>query len=91
MKGGPWTWQDRKDSRRKSCLDLVIISVSLLPYILSVVIDKDLTFTPRRVVKTKKESKSIFSDHYALKVELKGVPKKQEKEKQETMWRQSSC
>ena len=87
VKVGPWTWQDRKDSRRKSCLDLVIVSMSLLPYIHSVVVDKDKTFTPRRVVKTKKETKSIFSDHYALKVELKGLPKKQDNEKKETMWK----
>ena len=57
VQGGPWTWQDRKDNRRKSCLDLCIISISLLPYINSVVVDKDLKFTPRRVIKTKKETK----------------------------------
>ena len=87
VQGGPWTWQDRKDVMRKSCLDLCIISISLLPYVHSVVVDKDLKFTPRRVVKTKKQTKSIFSDHFALKVELKGMPKKQEQEKQGTMWK----
>ena len=39
------------------------------------------------MVKTKKDSKSIFSDHFALKVELKSMPKKQEREKQGTMWK----
>ena len=87
VQGGPWTWQDRKDVMRNSCLDLCIISISLLPYVHSVVVDKDLKFTPRRVVKTKKQTKSIFSDHFALKVELKGMPKKQEQEKQGTMWK----
>ena len=87
VQGGPWTWQDRKDISRKSCLDLCIVSTSLLPYISSIVIDKDMKFTPRRVVKTKKETKSIYSDHFSLKVELKGLPKKQEQEKKETMWK----
>ena len=63
VEGGPWTWQDRKDNRRKSCLDLCIMSISLLPHINKVVIDKDLKFTPRQVVKTKKTTKSIFTDH----------------------------
>ena len=75
---------DRKDSRRKSCLDLVIVSMSLLPYIHCVdCVDKDQTITPRRVVETKKETKFIFSDHYDIKVELKGLPKQDK----ETMWK----
>ena len=86
VEGGPWTWQDRKDSRRKSCLDLGIMSISLLPYLSKVVVDKDLKFTPRRVVKTKKTTKSIFTDHYALKIELKDMPKKQEETTKETVW-----
>ena len=30
VEGGPWTWVDRKDNNIKSCLDLAIISASLL-------------------------------------------------------------
>ena len=86
VEGGPWTWQDRKDKRRQSCLDLGIMSISLLPYLKKVVIDKYLKFTPRRVIKTKKTTKSIFSDHYAIKIELNDMPKKQEHAKQETFW-----
>ena len=63
VEGGLWTWQDRKDNRKKSCLELCIMSISLLPHIHKVVIDKDLKFTPRRVVKTKKTTNSIFTDH----------------------------
>ena len=66
--GGPWTWVDRQDSNRKSCLDIAIISQSLIPYLTKVVIDADRKFTPRRVIKKKKETMTIFSDHFALKI-----------------------
>ena len=48
--------------------------------------DKARTFTPRRVLKTKKSTKTIFSDHYSLKVEFKGLPKSIEKDKHESRW-----
>ena len=48
--GGPWTWVDRQDNARRSCLDLGIVSVSLVPFITNVVIDNDRKFTPRRVI-----------------------------------------
>ena len=31
--GGPWTWVSRADSRVKSCIDLVIVSANLRPYV----------------------------------------------------------
>ena len=86
VKGGPWTWVDRQDSNRKSCLDLAIISVSLVPYINKVEIDSDKKFTPRRVTKTKKEIKSTYTDHFSLKIELKNIPKKVHKEKPPPNW-----
>ena len=52
-RGGTWTWVDRKDNRRKSILDLAIMSESLLPYIAKVEIDSEKKFTPRRVMKRK--------------------------------------
>jgi hypothetical protein len=54
VEGGPWTWVDRQDNTRMSCLDLVIMSVSLLPYLVKVKIDKERMFTPRRVIKREK-------------------------------------
>ena len=76
VQGGPWTWVDRQDSRRKSVLDLCIMSTCLVPYITRVEVDTEQKFTPRRVTKTKKRIKITYTDHYALKVELKGIPKK---------------
>ena len=37
-------------------------------------------------MKTKKGIKSTFTDHYSLKIELRGIPKKQTKEKQQPTW-----
>ena len=86
VQDGPWTWIDRQDSSRKSCLDLAIMSSSLLPYLSKVVVDKEHKFTPRRVLKTRKGIKSTYTDHFSLKIELKGIPKKQQQEKQQITW-----
>ena len=77
---------DRQDSSIKSCLDIGIISVSLLPYLTKVQVDINRNFTPRRVIKTKKKTTTIFSDHYALKVELKGIPRKHDNDKPKPTW-----
>ena len=73
--GGPWTWVDRQDSTRKSCLDIGIMSVSLLPFLTKVEIDIEKKITPRRVVNMKNNIKTIFTDRYSVKVELSGIPK----------------
>ena len=83
VEGGPWTWVDRQDISRMSCLDLGIMSESLLPYLVKVEIDKERKFTPRRVIKTKKKTTNFFTDHYSLKVEFKQIPKKHENNKSE--------
>ena len=84
--GGPWTWVDRQDSTRKSCLDIGIMSVSLLPFLTKVEIDIEKKITPRRVVKMKNNIKTIFTDHYSVKVELSGIPKHKETKKPEAGW-----
>ena len=43
--GVPWTWVDRQDSNIKSCMDIGIISLSLIPYLTKVVIDADRKLT----------------------------------------------
>ena len=84
--GGPWTWVDRQDSTRKSCLDIGIMSVSLVPFLTKVMVDTERQFTPRRVRTIKKKRITIFTDHYSLKVEFKGIPRKEETAKPETSW-----
>ena len=84
--GGPWTWVDRQDSNRKSCLDLGIMSVSLLPFLTKVEIDVEKKITPRRVLKRKNNIINIFTDHFSLKVEFSGIPKNKETKKPEPVW-----
>ena len=86
VKGGPWTWVDRQDSTRRSCLDLGIISASLVPFVGSVIVDVDRKFTPRRVIRRKKKVTTIYSDHFSLMVELKGMPRTQSLNQQESRW-----
>ena len=86
VEGGPWTWTDRKDNKRQSCLDLAIISSSLLPFLHKVEIDKDKKFTPRRVLKRKQNIMTIFTDHFSLKIELKGIPRRTDCDKIEAGW-----
>ena len=86
VQGGPWTWIDRQDDTRKSSLDLGIISVSLIPFISKVIIDVERKFTPRRVINRKKGSRTIYTDHYSLKLELTGIPRSRDQDKIEPNW-----
>ena len=54
---------------------MAIISNDLLPYFSTLEIDKNREFTPKRVKKTKKGAISIFSDHLALAIHFKNIPK----------------
>ena len=85
VKDGPWTWVDRKDSNVKSCLDIGIMSAALLPYLTEVEVDINKKFTPRRVINNKKK-KTIYTDHYSLKIQFRGIPRVQEFKKPESSW-----
>ena len=43
--GGPWTWVQRGNDQVKSCIDLAIGSQNLLPFVKSILIDKNQKFT----------------------------------------------
>ena len=85
-KDGPWTWTDRQNSRTQSCLDLVIASNCLLPYVTLVWVDRERKFTPRRVLKSRKKIKTIYTDHFPIKVELSGIPRRKEDDKSDPTW-----
>ena len=73
--GGPWTWICRADGTVRSCLDLVIISADLEPYLSSLVVDTRFEYAPFRVRKIKKgETRKIFPDHYPIVVKFKNLP-----------------
>ena len=65
-KDGPCTWVDRQNIVIKSCLDLVIASGYLGPFIYLVWVDREQKFTPRRVLKSKKKSRTIFTHHFPV-------------------------
>ena len=73
-KGGPFTRYDPsnpKDECKKSALDLIIISKELNKFVEVMIIDKNLTLTPARVIN---KSKVVYSDHYAIIFRLKNIP-----------------
>jgi len=73
--GGPWTWvQPGREEEVKSCLDLVIVSASLLPFVKRMVIDSSRKFTPRRLMRRKEGVVSVFTDHYSVEVVVAGLP-----------------
>ena len=75
-RNGPFTRYEPKspnDESTKSALDLVIISKNLERYVEELKIDKDLLFTPFRVKAKSKEL--VYSDHYALLLSLRNVPR----------------
>ena len=72
--GGPYTRYDPSDKysdSKKSILDLCIVSKQLSKHVETLFIDKDMLFTPYRVVGSKD---LIYTDHYALILTLTGLP-----------------
>ena len=49
-------------------------------------LDKEKNFTPIRVLKQKKNIVTIFSDHFSLKILLKGIPRRIETDENKTVW-----
>ena len=77
--GGPFTRMDPADHTRLSCLDLVIISTCLYPYLVSLNIDKERIMTPHRPAGRKK---LIYTDHFPILVTFKNIPVCMSKDKQ---------
>ena len=73
-RGGPFTRVDPADPREKSCLDLIIGSVGLRPYVESLVIDSNREHAMKRGVFKKGKFKVTFSDHFTIICKLKNLP-----------------
>ena len=67
--GGPWT-RICPGNGSPSCLDLVIGSSNLRPYIRAMKIDSGRMFTPRRTVAKKTGIGVVYTDHYPTLVEV---------------------
>ena len=76
--GGPYTRyspEDPNNEKKKSTLDLVVVSKNLYEYVEKIVIDKDLKITPYRAIS---KTRLCYTDHYALIVIFKNLPRKTE-------------
>ena len=84
--GGPWTTVQRGKEYVKSCLDLAYASQNLLPFIKSLVIDNNKTFTPRRVIWKKGGFSLVYTDHFPIQIVFSGMPRRIEKVEEVTSW-----
>ena len=84
--GGPWTWINRQDPESKSCLDICIVSNSLVPFVDKVTIDKDRIFTPKRIKRIRNEIIETYTDHFSMKIELKNLKTSKSNSKEEPTW-----
>ena len=64
---------------KRSCLDLVIVSKRLVPFVESVLIDSKMEFSPIRPIS---KTKSVTSDHFPVIVTFKNLPPKNSKKPQ---------
>ena len=90
--GGPFTREEPADAhlpwerRRKSCLDLVLISTNLKPFYSSLLIDSKRIITPKRVMMKRGKLIEKPTDHYSLVLKLKNLPRSGHQQKKEVRW-----
>ena len=72
--GGPWTWVDPSNPENKSCIDFVIVSKTLFPFVREMVIDSERNFAMSRIVREDGVFKRVFTDHYTLIVYFHKLP-----------------
>ena len=65
----------RADSSIRSCLDLVIMSADLAPFLKRIRIDEKKEFAPARGRMLGGRKKLVFLDHHPLVVEIENLPK----------------
>ena len=87
--GGPFTRFEPScpdDITKQSCLDLVIVSKRLVPYVERVLIDSKKEFSPIRPIS---KNKSVKSDHFPVIVTFRNLPTEDLKKppiEKYTMW-----
>ena len=87
--GGPFTRFEPScpgDITKQSCLDLVIVSKRLVPYVESILIDSKKEFSPIRPIS---KTKSVTSDHFPIIVTFRNLPTEATKKppiEKYTMW-----
>ena len=84
--GGPFTWVSRADSSIRSCLDLVILSANLVPFVTRMVVDSKQQYCPKRVGVRKDKTRVVKTDHHPIILSLENLPRKKRKQLQKTKW-----
>ena len=84
--GGPFTRFDPANKGKKSCLEFVIVSACLEPFVKELVIDNTGQFPIRRVVK--KDGKLVFipTDHYTLILTLSSLQEVKQAPNKSVVW-----
>ena len=83
---GPWTWESRSDPNKKSCLDLVMVSENLLPYLSSLLVDTSREYSPCRITKKQGRLVRVYSDHYTMILSMKNLPKQKAMPAKQSYW-----
>ena len=84
--GGPWTWIDPSNPKNKSCLDFVIVSRALFPFVKELAIDSDRKFAMCRIIREKGSFKPVFTDHLILILRFHKLPQGKPSVEKVTMW-----
>ena len=75
-KGGPFTRFDPGDVSKKSCLDLVIVSVNLVQFVKELIIDSENIYQISRVTNVNGNLKLTPTDHHTLILTFQNLPTK---------------
>ena len=86
VEGGPFTWVSRVDSSIQSCLDLVVLSANLLPFLTKMVVDTNQQYCPKRVGVRNNKSRVVKSDHHPIILSLENMPRSINKKPKSTRW-----
>ena len=84
VEGGPFTREDPVTGRL-TCLDIMICSAGLVPFICKLVIDSNREVAARRAVHQKGRYRVINSDHFTLILTM-NLPNKIKKAEKATKW-----
>ena len=83
--GGPFTREDPA-TKGRSCLDLMVVSSNLRPFVKEMKIDSEKEITVSRVKKAKGKQEVVFSDHFSVLISFKNLPRKKLVEEKKCIW-----
>ena len=86
VEGGPFTWVSRVDRSIQSCLDLVILSTNLLPFLTKMVVDTKQQYCPKRVGVRNNRNTVVKTDHHPIILSLENMPRSKNKKPKSTRW-----